>query len=215
VRDADARPMRLIRSVAGARRPLHGLVVVSAPVLALLWLSGCASRPPGAMRGTADFHDWSVVMQLATGSTVRVEETTRNAIAGRLVRADGGEVTTATGADVQRLFVIERLTAMKAKRGWLVGTIAGGLVGGFLTKSNRVPWTLFMSAGWGAFGAGIGASDGFFDRKESLVYEAQPVARSASVNQVGNIGLQPTTASAIMVPSRLKPQRWQSARPMS
>ena len=129
--------------------------------------------------------------------------------------ATGPSPRTVLRAGVQRLFVIERLTAMKAKRGWLVGTIAGGLVGGFLTKSNRVPWTLFMSAGWGAFGAGIGASDGFFDRKESLVYEAQPVARSASVNQVGNIGLQPTTASAIIGPSRLKPQRWQSARPTS
>ena len=199
MRDADAMPIRLIRSVAGARRPLRGLVVVSAPVLALLWLSGCASRPPGAMRGTADFHDWSVVMQLAPGSTVRVEETTRKDIAGRLVRADGSELTIATGpsprtvlrADVQRLFVVERLTAMKAKRGWLVGTIAGGLVGGFLTKSNRVPWTLFMSAGWGAFGAGIGASDGFFDRKESLVYEAQSVARSASVNQLAPKKLLP------------------------
>ncbi len=208
-------PTRLMHSVAGARRLSRGLVVVSAPVLALLWLSGCASRPPGAMRGTADFHDWSAVMQLAPGSTVRVEETTRKDITGRLVRADGSEVTIATGpsprtvlqADVQRLFVVERLTAMKAKRGWLVGTIAGGLVGGFLTKSNRVPWTLLMSAGWGAFGAGIGASDGFFDRKESLVYEAQSVARSASVNQLANIGLQPTAARAIMRPLRLKPQR--------
>lgn len=111
---------------------------------------------------------------------------------GHLVRADGGGVTIAARpspqtilrASVQRLFLIERLTATKAKRGWLVGTVAGGLVGFVATKSNRVPWALFMSAGWGAFGAGIGASDGFFDRRESLVYQAQLATQANPITQL-------------------------------
>lgn len=160
--------------------------------MAILWLAGCASLPSTGMRAASEPNDWSVVMQLGTGSTVCVEDTARNVVAGHLVRADGGGITIAVGpspqtilrASVQRLFLIERLTATKAKRGWLVGTVAGGLVGFVATKSNRVPWALFMSAGWGAFGAGIGASDGFFDRRESLVYQAQLATQANPITQL-------------------------------
>ena len=206
---------RLTRSVMGGRPPSRALVIVAVPwAMAILGLAGCASLPSMGMRAGSESSDWSAVMRLGTGRSVRVEDTAHNVVAGQIVRADGDEITIAAGpsprtvlrASVQRLFLVERLTATKAKRGWLIGTVAGGLVGAF-AKSNRVPWALFMSAGWGAFGAGIGASDGFFDRKESLVYQAQLATSANPITQLANIGLQPTTAHETMRPSRLKPPR--------
>jgi len=42
-------------------------------------------------------------------------------------------------------------------------------------QSNQLPWAGFLAAGWGAIGATIGASQGFFDREEALVYVATNV----------------------------------------
>ena len=71
--------------------------------------------------------------------------------------------------------MVRRSTGQKAKRGLLIGAIAGGLVGALTTNSKQLPWAGFLAAGWGAIGAAIGASPGFFDREEALVYVATNV----------------------------------------
>ena len=208
-------PSQLTGPDSGVRPRSFALAVSIALGITVFALAGCASlRSPGVRAGS-ESSDWSAVMRLDPGSSVRVEDAAGAAVAGRFVRADGDGVTLAVGpasqtvlrAAVQRLLLIERLTATKAKRAWLVGTVAGGLLGAFAAKSNRVPWALVMSAGWGAIGAVIGASDGFFDRKESLIYRAGLATGVNPTERQASIGLQPTTARWIMRPSRLKPGR--------
>jgi hypothetical protein len=46
-----------------------------------------------------------------------------------------------------------------------------------------------MAGGWAAIGAGIGAVDGFTDRKAIVVYEAEPPA-AASHKSTGLANLQ-------------------------
>lgn len=175
------------------------VIGAAVPCIAILALGGCASLRPTDVRAGSNQHEWAAVIRLETGNTIRVENAAGDAIEGQFVRASSDDVTITMGsgaqtllrATVQRLLLLERRTAQKAKRGWLVGTVAGGLVGALATKSNRVPWTLFMSAGWGAIGAGIGASDGFFDRKASTVYQAPPVTPAKPIRLLADIGLQP------------------------
>lgn len=146
---------------------------------------GCAARSAVALGNAAAPDDWSAVTRLATGSALRVEVSAEPSTTGRLVSAQTNQVTISAGSsqrtflrpEIRRVVLVQRRTGQKAKRGFIIGAIAGGLVGGLGTKSNQVPWAAFLAAGWGAIGATIGASDGFFDREETLVYVK--AARSA------------------------------------
>jgi hypothetical protein len=68
-------------------------------------------------------------------------------------------------------------------------------VGGLTTESNQLPWAAFLAAGWGAIGAAIGASDGFFDREETLVYLASNVTAGTQLEGLANQPLQPTSGA--------------------
>jgi uncharacterized membrane protein len=91
------------------------------------------------------------------------------------------------------LVLVQRRTGQKAKRGLIIGAIAGGLVGGLTAESNQGLWSALMAAGWGVIGAVIGASDGFSDRQETLVYLASNVTTAAK--GPANPPLQPTSGA--------------------
>jgi len=165
------------------------LGAATASAVAASMLGGCASHRVQGVLPDSQPTEWSSVTRLGPGALVRIEDAAHNVVAGRFVRADHCGVTlanevssqTVLQSDVERVTLISRLTASKAKRGGIAGTVAGGLAGTLTVKSNRVPWGLLLAAGWGAVGALIGASDGFADRKETVVYQA---ARAAPVPPV-------------------------------
>jgi len=158
--------------------------------LMAMFSCGCAARSAVALGNAAASDDWSAVTRLATGSALRVEVSAEPSTTGRLVSAQTNQVTISTGSsqrtllrpEIRRVILVQRRTGQRAKRGLIIGAIAGGLVGGLGTKSNQVPWAAFLAAGWGAIGATIGAADGFFDREETLVYLASNVTAGARVS---------------------------------
>lgn len=101
-------------------------------------------------------------------------------VSGRLVRVTNDALAIWQGAsdrtlarpEVRRVVLVRRQTSNGAARGLAIGGIAGALVGGLATESNRAPWAFVMALGWGAIGAAIGASSGSSHRRETVVYEA-------------------------------------------
>lgn len=176
--------------------------LVWAFTLMAIFGSGCAARSAAALESVPAPHDWSAVAGLATGSAIRVEISAGPSTTGRLVSVQMNQVTILAGGsqqkflrpEIHRVVLVQRRTGQKAKRGLMVGAIAGGLVGGLATKSNSVPWAAFLAAGWGAIGAAIGASDGFSDRKETLVYVATNT--TAGAQALANL-LQPTSGAGV------------------
>ena len=169
--------------------------------LMAIFSSGCAARSAVASRNTPAPDDWSAVTRLATGTALRVEVSAEPSTTGRLVSAQANQVTISAGSsqrtflrpEIRRVVMVQRSTGRKAKRGFVIGAIAGGLVGGLTTESNQGSWAALMAAGWGAVGAVIGASDGAFDRKETLVYLASNV--TAAARGLANLPLQPTSSA--------------------
>jgi len=164
-----------------------------------IFSSGCAARSVVALRNAPASDDWSAVTRLATGTSLRVEVSAEPSTTGRLVSVQGNQVTISSGSwqrtflrpEIRRVVLVQRRTGEKAKRGLVIGAIAGALVGGLTTESNQGSWAAVMAAGWGAIGAVIGASDGFFDREETLVYLASDV--TAAAKGLANPPLQPTS----------------------
>lgn len=163
-------------------------------LVAILSSGGCAARSAAASGNASAPDDWSAVTRLAPGTTLRVEVSAGSSTTGRLVSAQTNQVTIWVGSlqrtflrpEIRRVVLVQRRTGQKAKRGFIIGAIAGGLVGGLTTESNQVPWAAFLAAGWGAIGAAIGASDGFFDREETLVYLASNVTAGAQREVLAN-----------------------------
>ena len=100
-------------------------------------------------------------------------------VEGRLARADEHGLTLADGVavravargEVRRVITIRRRTAEKASRGAIIGAVLGGALG-LVAETDRAAWSAILAAGWFAVGAIIGASDGFFDREEVVIYTA-------------------------------------------
>jgi uncharacterized protein YcfJ len=169
--------------------------------LMAIFSSGCAARSAVAVSSALAPDDWSAVTRLATGTALRVEVLAEPSTMGRLVSVQTDQVTISSRSsqrtflrpEIRRVALVQRRTGEKAKRGLVIGAIAGGLVGGLTTESNRGSWAAFMAAGWGAIGAVIGASDGFFDREETLVYLASHV--TATAKGLANAPLQPTSGT--------------------
>ena len=167
--------------------------------LMAIFSSGCAARSVVALRNAPASDDWSAVTRLATGTSLRVEVSAEPSTTGRLVSVQANQVTISSGSwqrtflrpEIRRVVLVQRRTGEKAKRGLVIGAIAGALVGGLTTESNQGSWAAVMAAGWGAIGAVIGASDGFFDREETLVYLASDV--TAAAKGLANPPLQPTS----------------------
>jgi hypothetical protein len=179
------------------------VIVGTVWLFALSALTGCASLHPTGDRARVASYDWPSVMRLERGSAVRVEDVAGADMVGTLVgvTSDGVTVSQRSGSQtvlrpsVQRISLRQRQTATKAWRGWLVGTIAGTVLGAIVPETNRLPWAVFMGVGWGAIGAGIGASDGYFDRRESLVYQAPPVEPAQGCEGLANMRVKPTAAT--------------------
>ena len=165
---------------------------------------GCAARSAVPSRNAATPGDWSAVTRLATGSVLRVEVSAGSITTGRLVSAQADHVAIAGRGseytflrrEVRRVVRVQRRTRMKATRGLVIGAVAGGLMGGLGTKTNQLSWAALLATGWAAVGAVIGASDGFFDREETLVYLARDVAAGAQARANG--APQPTSGVSAM-----------------
>jgi hypothetical protein len=197
----------LLRDVEGDAgsigRPKAMAVIAFVWALTLMAMSsaGCAARAAVLQKAPAS-DDWSAMAQVVTGNVLRVELAAGRGLAGRLLSLQTDQVTimvegsqhTVRRAEIRRVFLMQRRTGQKARRGLLIGAIAGGLVGGLGAKTNRFPWAAALAAGWGGFGAAIGASDGFFDRAETLVYVAPNV--TADALSLANPPLQPTSGAA-------------------
>ena len=173
-------------------------------LVAILANGGCAVRSPAALGNASAPDDWSAVTRLAPGTALRVEVSAGSSTTGRLVSAETNQVTmsvrneqrTFLRPEVRRVVLVQRRTGQKAKRGFIIGAIAGGLVGAPTTESNQVPWAVLLAAGWGAIGAVIGVSDGFFDRAETLVYLASSVTGGAQLEGLANPPLPPTSGAS-------------------
>jgi hypothetical protein len=152
-------------------------------IAVVLGSAGCAARSTATVRDASAVDDWSAVMTLTEGTALRLDLSTGSSTSGRLVSVKTTQITISTEGsnrtllvpDIRRVAVVERRTRQKARRGFIIGAVAGGLFGRLGTQSNQGAWAVILAAGWGAIGAAIGASDGFFDHKEMLVYVASNV----------------------------------------
>jgi hypothetical protein len=120
----------------------------------LTTVSGASSPPAG----------WAPVRALAIGATIDVEYE-RSISAGLFEAADAdrlrmlvdGSPVEIPRASIRRIVQRTHARRISALRGLLVGAAAGAVWGAVSTETNRLPWSIMLSAGWGGFGAGIGA----------------------------------------------------------
>jgi hypothetical protein len=142
-------------------------------------LTGCAGRSTAIAAPKPDVDDWRRLTTVERGTLMKVL-TASGDVAGHFVSAEGGQITVMAGSrevsiaksDVQQVSVRRGTTRQKIKRGFAIGALAGGLLGAFTTESNRVPFTLFLAAGWGGIGALIGVFDGIGSSSEVVIYVA-------------------------------------------
>jgi hypothetical protein len=200
------------QSLGAGRQATAASMLVLACIIAS---AGCAVHRASAGQSsrTPTLNDWLAVTQFAEGDSVRIHLRDGTSAAGRFVAADDNQVTVRLGgADraflrptVHRLATVHRHTKVKATRGLVIGGVAGGLLGALTAETNRAEWALFMAGGWAAIGAAIGASDGFTDRKEIVVYETEPLAPVSHKSRgLANPQMEPTRKGirAIMSPRR-------------
>ena len=125
--------------------------------------------------------DWSGVIALGIGSDVQIDLASGQRVIGHLVSATADGVTlsvrrtemTISRETIRRVALRgDRMTTRSAKRGFIIGAVAGGLMGTLGTKSNRLSWGAFLAGSWGAIGALIGAINGFSQRQARVVYIA-------------------------------------------
>jgi hypothetical protein len=125
--------------------------------------------------------DWTSVISLPDGASVRVESSAGTIDQGQLVRADRDHLTmTVAGRsvdirreEVRRLYrVSERHVGRFALRGLGIGAAGGATLGAVTAETNKALWSALMALGWGAVGAVIGTVNGLH-RDRVLVYEAQ------------------------------------------
>jgi hypothetical protein len=74
-----------------------------------------------------------------------------------------------------------------------VGAAAGALVAALTVESNRAPWMIMLSGGWGALGALFGALDGS-SRTATIIYEGSQSDASGMRESLANQWLHPTAA---------------------
>jgi hypothetical protein len=156
------------------------LSVALLATLAVNCAHGRVARPVGATRPIgAAAAQWVAVQTLRPGSWIVVTLFTRELIRGRLVTVDDQRIVISSeGAPVevmrsrvQRVTMFTGVTrGTRAKRGFLVGAAAGALVAALTVESNRGPWMLMLSGGWGVLGALFSALDGS-SRTATIIYE--------------------------------------------
>jgi uncharacterized protein YcfJ len=142
--------------------------------------SACAARTSATAAGAAPpVGDWERVARVPVGTALKVEDRSGTVTEGWFASTEADRVTLQrrTGhvaiprTDVKRITAPHRQTASGAKRGFKIGAVAGGLVGGLATRSNRPAWAAFLALGWGAIGALIGAVDGAQNVDDVVIYD--------------------------------------------
>jgi hypothetical protein len=125
--------------------------------------------------------EWTAVVALRSGASVRVESSAGKVQSGEFVRADSDHLTMTVAsrpvdirrAEVRRLYRIsERHVGRFAMRGLGIGAAGGATLGAFAAETNKALWSVLMALGWGTVGATIGAVNGLH-RDRVLLYEAQ------------------------------------------
>ena len=149
------------------------LLFVVAVVLAS---AGSAARSAATLGDASAVHDWPAVMALGEGAALRLALSAGASTNGRLVSAEAAQITISTGSakrtllvpDIRRIAVVERRTKQKAQVG--VHDRRGRRRSAGRPRDAEQPRRLGGHAccGWGAIGALIGASDGFFDHEERI-----------------------------------------------
>jgi hypothetical protein len=123
---------------------------------------------------------WESVQRLSAGAHVSVARVSGETINGKVVAANAERlVVLCNGAAleiprtaVRRVVVIAGMDrSTGANRGFLVGAGLGALVAGVTVESNRGPWMLLLSAGWGALGAMFGALGA--EPQPQVIYEVR------------------------------------------
>jgi hypothetical protein len=154
---------------------------INSVLAVVLWFTVSAAAATAQAVGTQALPPgWDRVLALSVDSEVEIQMLTGRTAKGRLVSAEPMAVTIAAGNrhdtlrrdEIRRVALIGRhQTARLAKRGLIIGAIAGGVWGGVAARSNRAVWSLMLAGGWGAIGAVIGATDGARQRERAVVYE--------------------------------------------
>ena len=125
--------------------------------------------------------DWTAVVALRSGASVRVESSAGTVQSGQFLRADSDHLTIAVAsrlvdirrAEVRRLYRIsERHVGRFAMRGLGIGAAGGATLGAFAAETNKAQWSALMALGWGTVGAAIGAINGLH-RDRVLLYDVQ------------------------------------------
>jgi len=129
----------------------------------------------------APLSDWTTVVTLRSGASVRVESSDGMVQQGQFLAADTDHLTITVArrpvdirrAEVRRLYrVSERKVRRFALRGLGIGATGGATLGAVAAETNKAQWSALMALGWGAIGAVIGAINGTA-RDRVLLYEAQ------------------------------------------
>ena len=116
----------------------------------------------------------------ARGERVQVWRIDGSSIVGSVSSGDtGGGLELVIGdasmeilpADVARVELIEGTRAKSARRGFLMGALAGAAHAALTTRSNQGFWVLSLGSGWGAIGALVGVLSGSGEDR-LLLYEA-------------------------------------------
>jgi uncharacterized membrane protein YgcG len=122
--------------------------------------------------------DWSAVTALPSGTRVRIEAERGRYAQGVLQAVDDMQITLqkkppATRADIRKVELLgAHQTARFAKRGFIIGAVAGISMSYATAQRSKGAWALFLGGSWGAIGALIGATDGIQSRESVVVFRA-------------------------------------------
>jgi hypothetical protein len=125
--------------------------------------------------------DWTAVVALRSGASVRVDSFPGIVQSGQFLRADSDHLTMTVAsrsvnihrAEVWRVYrVSERHVGRFALRGLGIGAAGGATLGAVAAETNKAELSALMALGWGTVGAAIGAINGLHGDRV-LLYEVQ------------------------------------------
>lgn len=123
--------------------------------------------------------DWTAVTSLTGESTIEIELVSGERLTGRFRSATADAVRVSVRGEERALLqrtirrvalVGRRTTGKQARRGLIIGGLAGGVVGAWASQEGRAGWSVFTAGIWGAIGGGIGAIVGYSRRERTILY---------------------------------------------
>ena len=161
----------------GRLRPLAILTILA------LVMSSCATSTPSVRLPSVEetdpaSSDWARVVRLRQGVLLEIEHgggvgvgRLQSVDANRVVLSNDGSSTSIARSSVRLVAVLDDgQRGRYARRGFLVGALAGAANVALNARSSRVVWALMLGAGWGGIGALIGTFVASGDERE-IVYE--------------------------------------------